>query len=87
MPANPENVITRSPEPLFIILNVFVTISPTITTPKSREVGATEMSGVVAGRAAVNEMSIVGVSGSFEVIFKVAVFNPADVGVNRTFRL
>jgi hypothetical protein len=34
-----------------------------------------------------NDMSMVGVSESLDVIVKVPVVNPTDFGVNRTFRL
>ena len=57
VPSNPESVIIRFLELLFVIFNVFVTFLPIFTLPKSRELGETEIAGGLAERAAVTAIS------------------------------
>jgi len=58
---------------------------PTVTLPKSRFAGATEIFGTGAATPFPDsETFTVGVSGSFEVIVRVATGVPVDVGLNVT---
>ena len=77
-------VMTRSAVPSFFTVTVLLSESPTVTLPKSTEVGVTVMSGSSTTPVPVSVTSRLGVSGSSEVIVTRAVLPPSDEGVKTT---